>query len=144
MLKNVFGGLLIVHGAIHAMGVAWAWDLADIEGLGGPTLIFGEGTPGDPAITALGWLWLIAMIGFIAAGIGISRRSSLWMPVVGVAATVSLIVTIIWWSEARIGSIVSAVALVAATVYNRLQNDPEPEPHPTAELFVPQWWRTTL
>ncbi len=144
MLKNVFGGLLVVHGAIHAMGVAWAWDLAEIEGLGGPTLIFEGETPGDTAITALGWLWLIATIGFVAAGVGISRGSSLWMPVAGIAATISLIVTVLWWSEAHIGAIVSAMALVAMIVYNRLKSDPEPEPHPTGELFVPQWWRTTL
>ncbi len=144
MLKHFVAGLLIVHGAIHAMGFVWAWNLAEIGELSGPTFLFPGRGPGDPTIIALGGIWLLATIMLIAAGIAVTRRSRLSLPLAGVAAGISLVVTIIWWEAASVGAVVSALILTVAIVRGRLHTAPVPVPEPTAEIFVPQWWRSTL
>ncbi len=108
--------LLVAHGAIHALGFIWAFDLGEVEGLGGPSMIIDGLDSGHPAILAFGILWLVAMVGFMIAGVGVALRTSWALPLAGAAAGISLVPTVVWWEDAWIGALFSGVILVAIGV----------------------------
>ena len=107
--------VVAAHGAIHLLGVWWTFDLGGIDELGGPTLLGTGQAPGEPAMIVLGFLWLIAALGFIAAGVAVASRWPQAAQLIRLAAGISLIPTIIWWNDAWIGAVLSAVLLVVAT-----------------------------
>lgn len=119
MLKYLAAALLIVHGAIHAAGFAWAFQLAEFDDLGGPTLFLETSEPGDPLTMALGGLWLVAALAFVSAGLGIASASWWGLPLAGAAAAVSLVVTVTWWSDALIGALLSGTILFWVAMVDR-------------------------
>ncbi len=111
MQKYLVAALLALHGVIHAAGFAWAFQLAEFDDLGGPTLLLETSGPGDSMILAMGGLWMVAALAFIAASVGIAVDSWWGVSLAGAAAVVSLVVTVVWWDDARIGAILSAAIL---------------------------------
>lgn len=111
------GLILFGHGAIHLLGVWWAFGLGEVEELGGPTLL--DQQPGEPATIVFGVLWLAAALGLMAAGVMVVF--GLWRAILmaAVAAGVSIIPTVVWWNNAWIGAVVSAVVLLAAALSSR-------------------------
>ena len=88
----------------------------------GPTLLVTDQAPGNPTIVALGLLWFAAAIGFIAAGVAVAfgrQRSEL---LAGVAAAISLVPTIVWWNDAWIGAVVSALVLPSIALLRNRSN----------------------
>lgn len=108
--------LLVAHGAIHVLGLLRAFGAAAVEEIGGPTLFIAEAAPGEPASVAFGFLWLVSMLALIAAGIGVARRKTWGLPLAGIGSVMSLISTIVWWSSAWIGAVLSGAILVFCTV----------------------------
>lgn len=104
--------LLVAHGAVHALGFISAFDLAEIEELGGPTLIITDFDRGHPVLLAFGVLWLITTVAFMTAGIGVALRTWWSLPLAGIAAGISLIPTVVWWNDAWIGALLSGIILV--------------------------------
>ena len=119
------GALLIIHGLIHALGVVWVWDLADVDELGGPTF-FSQLAIGDLGMTVLGVLWLAAMVGFVVGGIGVAAQTQWALPLVGGAAIVSLVPTMVWWGDAWAGALVSAAVVVFVFGRPRLLRSHQP------------------
>lgn len=111
-----FAVLLVAHGAVHALGFIWAFDAAEIAGLGGPSLVIVDLESGHPAILAFGVLWLVAMVAFLIAGVGVALGTSWSIPLTGVAAGISLVPTLVWWSDAWVGALLSGIILVATVV----------------------------
>ena len=111
--------LLVAHGAIHVLGFLWAFALADIDEIGGLSLFITAAVPGESVVVAFGLLWLVSMLAFLAAGIGVARTERWGLPLAGIAAGLSLIPTIVWWSDAWVGALLSAaivVLVIAAAV----------------------------
>lgn len=104
--------LLAAHGAIHVLGFLWAFELAEIDQLGGPTLLIGGAAPGDPEIVAFGGLWLVSMLAFMVAGIGVAMGKAWGLPAAGIASGISLVPTVVWWNDAWIGAVLSAAILI--------------------------------
>ena len=124
--------LLVAHGAIHVLGFLWAFNLAQIEEIGSPTLLFAGAELGDPGTVAFGLLWLVAMVAFIAAGIGVARGTAWSIPVTGIAAGISLVPTIVWWNDAWIGAVLSGFILVVTVMSltgGRATRSPGQGPH---------------
>lgn len=117
----IIGGVLVAHGLIHALGFVWAWDLAEVAELGGPTFLIPGLEPGHPAITAFGVLWLVAMVTFVAAGVAAAARRRWWPTLAGIAAGISLVPSVVWWHDANVGAMLSAVILLGVVIF-----DPEP------------------
>jgi len=105
--------LLVAHGAVHVLGFISTFELAQIEEIGGPTLIVTGLDNGHPVMLALGIVWLIAMLAFMVAGIGVALRAPWSLPLAAVIAGLSLIPTILWWNDAWRGALLSGVILVA-------------------------------
>jgi hypothetical protein len=96
----VFVLFLVVHGAIHLMGVAKAFGWAQL-----PALTV-------PISRTVGVGWLVACILFIAAAALVMTRPRAWWGVAALAVVVSTTVIVPSWRDARFGMAANAVALV--------------------------------
>lgn len=137
MQKYPVAVFLALHGVIHAAGFAWAFQLAEFDDLGGPTLLPESSEPGDLVILAMGSLWMIAALAFIAASAGIAVDSWWGAPMAGTAAIVSLVVTALWWNDARIGAILSAAILSGVVALHRATE--ERRGRPLASAGILRW-----
>jgi hypothetical protein len=128
-IRLMAAGLLVIHGGIHALGFFSAWEVAKIEGIGGPSFLLDGLEAGHPAIIAFGLLWLVAMVGFMTAGVGAALDTAWWLFLAGIAAGVGLVPTIVWWNDAWIGAVVNFCILAAVTL-GRSRIEPLHHQHP--------------
>lgn len=109
-MKYIFGIFVIVHGLIHILGFVKGFDLKEIKEL---TL---------PISKQMGILWLIASIFIIAyCVLYFSNFKYTWL--IGfVAVAVSQILIIIFWKDAKFGTIpnifILAISLILFGYYN--------------------------
>jgi hypothetical protein len=97
----VVAAVVVVHGLIHLLGAAKGLGWAEVTQLSQPISI------------AQGVSWLTAAVLIVVTGVLLARTSR-WSWVVGaVAVVVSQAVIITSWSDAKAGTIVNAVLLVA-------------------------------
>ena len=105
--------LLLAHGVVHAMGFLSAWELADVGEVGPPTFLLGDLPARHAALVAFGMLWLLAMLAFMMAAIGVALETSWGLPLAGIAAGFSLVPTIVWWQDAWFGALLDLAILGA-------------------------------
>lgn len=104
MLRFLLLALLLVHGAIHLMGLAKAWDWGPVAAIA------------KPVSRAQGLLWGAAAILFLVAlALVIRHRDTWWVPAAAGAA-VSQALIILHWSDARFGTYANAAILLAAVL----------------------------
>ena len=101
--------LMVLHGLIHLMGFLKEWKLADIEALTGQTII--------PLSETMSWtfglVWLIASLVFLAAAGSLALNRSEWWIITLLGIMVSQILIVIWWKDARFGTVANTVLLAA-------------------------------
>ena len=106
MARYLIGGFLILHGIGHSGGY-WMFVKSWLS----------------PALTnyPLKWffvaLWLIAMIGYLAAGIGVLQMHSWWRVVAAVASIISLIVSVLYIQGAPFNAAAADVIILAALLW---------------------------
>ena len=106
MMRYLIGGFLIVHGIGHSGGY-WMFVKSWLS----------------PALTnyPLKWffvaLWLIPMIGYLAAGIGVFQMQSWWRMVAAVASIISLIVSVLYIEGAPFTAAAADVIILAALLW---------------------------
>jgi len=108
-MRIVIALVLLVHALIHLMGFLSAWKLAEFSQLRGATLI-----PLSAFVArAVGALWLaVAVVLLVASWLRMSEQGAWWnVAAVGVAVSQALIV--LQWQDAKAGSLVNLVLLVA-------------------------------
>ena len=105
MLKYVFAFILVIHGIIHFMGFAKAFNYGNI------TQISKEIS--KPS----GMLWLLTAFLFIAATILFLVKKDAWMFVGLAAVMISQILIFTVWKDAKFGTIANVIILVAV-VFN--------------------------
>jgi hypothetical protein len=82
-------------------------------------------------------LWLATAVAFVVAGIGLIVGKAWWLPLMGTAVLLSLIICIVDWQNAFRGAIIDLVILVPLLLVWGLRIQPQPfpvYPQPTAEL----------
>lgn len=89
--------LIGLHGAIHLMGFAKAWGLAELAQLS------------RPISRPLGLLWLLCAAGFLAAGILLWQGNGSWWRLALPALVVSQFVIVLAWRDARFGTIANLI-----------------------------------
>jgi len=94
--------LLVVHASVHLLGVARAFDLAEIPGLE------------RPIDTPVGVLWGLAALIFLAAAAAAYQWPQGWWAVALAGVAVSMLVVVPSGNEAWAGAIVNLVVVVAA------------------------------
>ncbi|MFP4557223.1 MAG: DUF6544 family protein, partial [Bacteroidales bacterium] len=102
-MKYILSTIMLIHGAIHLMGFAKGFNLANIENLQSEI----------PKLAAL--LWLVVFLLFALSGIFYWLNSNIWMLFASLATVISVILIIANWSDAKFGiipNIVIAIAIV--------------------------------
>ncbi|HEX6194464.1 MAG TPA: DUF6544 family protein, partial [Jiangellaceae bacterium] len=102
VLRSLFIGVVAIHGLIHLMGVAEGLGIADVDQLT------------EPIGVLTGLLWLVAAIGVLATAVLVMLRSRWWWIVSAAAAVVSQTVILTSWDDAKAGSVVNLLMLLAA------------------------------
>lgn len=109
-MKWVLIGLLTLHGLIHLLGFVKTWDIVDVKALSNQTTIPLAGAP----LRAFGLVWLAVCAAFLLAGALLAMGIGAWLPLALVAAVASQVVIILWWQDARAGTIPNLIVLATA------------------------------
>jgi hypothetical protein len=116
LLRIVIAIFLVGHGIGHIMGFLETW--TNWQPFAEPSFnespwIFSDGIfIHSPAGKVFGIFWLVAMIGFFAAGIGLIANQSWWSTVAVTASILSLLAVIPWWNTFTPGIISKKSAVV--------------------------------
>ncbi|WP_266364657.1 DUF6544 family protein [Tellurirhabdus rosea] len=112
MIRLLFAFLLVVHGLIHLIGFTQAWGLSRLAEFSGKTIF----PLGEQASKAVGLLWLVTCLAFLAAaGSFLLKRESWWMIALPVAV-VSQLLVILYWPDAKAGTAANLLILLVAAV----------------------------
>ena len=103
VLRWVLVVLLVAHGLIHLLGAAKGFGWAAVSQLKEPI------GPGGGALWLLAAMLLLASAALLAAG-----ASTWWWAVVALGAVVSQIAIVTSWSDAKYGTVVNLILLLAA------------------------------
>lgn len=118
LLRWGLAGVLILHGIGHLMFPATVWADAAMGFTASPWLLPGALTVHSSAGQISAVVWLVALVLFLAAAIGLVRRASWWTSAVLTAAVLSLLVLVLWWNtitpESRVWVALVDVAIIAA------------------------------
>jgi hypothetical protein len=100
-MKYVVAFLLVMHGLAHVTGILGAWASGE-QGFQDEAWTFSRGVTARSAVGQV-WslLWLVALIGFVGAGLGLSfgsgAESTTWWPTLAIAAAAVSLVAIVPW-----------------------------------------------
>lgn len=103
---------LALHGFAHFVGFAGSFGLA--ESIPYRTTVLGGTVDlGDTGIRAFGVLWLLAAGAFLVASAAAMTSQEWWLKALLVAATGSLVLSLMTLPEARIGVLLNVLILAA-------------------------------
>lgn len=108
MVRMVMVILLLAHGVGHVMGFLDAWTTVPVGFSDTPWFLGGDTVMDSAVGRAFGLLWLVVMLAFVAAGLGLAARQPWWPSLVVAAAVLSLAVILPWWSTVAPGARVGA------------------------------------
>ena len=103
-MKNIFTIIVIIHALIHLLGFLKAFQLAEINQLT------------QNISKPMGILWLIALILFLTAAIQFISNHDLWWITALAAVILSQVLIILFWQDAKFGTIPNIVILLAAII----------------------------
>jgi hypothetical protein len=98
MIRWLIAIAMLMHGAGHIMFFLEAFTASPMGFSSAPWLLPGAFTVDSPVGKAFGLLWLLAMLGFMAAAIGLITRQEWWPALAVASAVVSLVVLLPWWN----------------------------------------------
>ncbi len=101
MLKIIFSAIVLIHGLIHLMGFAKAFEYGNITQL-------------NRAISKpMGLLWLSTALLFVAAITLLWSKNEAWLALALAAALLSQVLIFTSWNDAKFGTIANVLVLVA-------------------------------
>jgi hypothetical protein len=104
--------LMALHGIAHLPGFLVPWKLTQSADLPyTTTLLAGRVDVGGGGIRAVGVLWLLTAMAFVAAAFATWTARSGWLPLATGCALVSLVLSVLSLPAARIGVGVNVVVL---------------------------------
>ncbi|HVZ39449.1 MAG TPA: ABC transporter permease [Candidatus Kapabacteria bacterium] len=104
--------LFLTHGIAHLPGFIVLARVATMKGMPYRTTILGGRIDvGDVGTRAIGLLWLLAAVAFVAVAIGLYAGAAWWRPGALGVAGFSLVLGILCWPEARIGVVINAAII---------------------------------
>jgi hypothetical protein len=109
--------LALIHGAIHLMGFVNGVGLARIQSFSGQTIL----PLSKSAAQVAAYAWLMAASLFLAAIVAFLLRSN-WIPLATVALVLSQLLILLFWSDAKWGTLVNlALGLITFISFSAQQ-----------------------
>lgn len=116
LLRLLFAAPLIVHGLAHIGGFLTSWTSMDAGYSERPWVFSQSVTLRSPLGRVFGLLWLLVVLGFVAAGLGLGLGQPWWPTLAIVSALGSLVAIVPWWNAvpagARFGAAFDLLVLV--------------------------------
>jgi hypothetical protein len=112
-MRIVLAVLMVVHGVAHLVGFAGAWKLVPGGFPYRTTVLGGQVDLGNAGIRAVGILWLLTAVAFVAVAVGAVAGVAWWAPAALVIATVSLLLTVLDFPEAHTGAVIDIAIIMA-------------------------------
>ena len=112
MIRIIFSFIIFLHGLIHLSGFVKEWKLIQVKQLTGETLISLSGGLSE----TVGILWLTACLLFILSGVAYLLGKGWWWMVAVIAIVISQILIIIYWKDAKFGTIANFIILIACVL----------------------------
>lgn len=110
--------VLVIHGLGHVMFAMAAWTNIDVGFTANPWILPGNVMADSLLGKASAIIWLLAMLGFLAAALGLVTQAGWWPGVAVGAAALSLIVLLLWWQtvtpDSRLWAALVDVVIVVA------------------------------
>jgi len=103
--------VMVMHGIGHIMGFLAAWTKIPVGWRDAPWLLGGGYHITSPVGAAWGLLWLVVLIGFVGAGLGLIWSQPWWLALAVASAVVSLVAILPWWTSAPLGAAVGGVVV---------------------------------
>jgi hypothetical protein len=101
-VRWIVGVVVVLHGLIHLLGAAKGLGWAEVTQLT------------QPISSIMGGAWLAAGMLVVVAGVMLARSARGWWVVSAAAALISQAVILSSWSDAKAGTVVNLILLVAA------------------------------
>ncbi len=109
----IFTLAILVHGVGQSMGFLESWQIAvmnpqaqaDYRG------VLGMMGAGDIVVKSVGLLFIVTMIGFLAAMYGFYQGLKWWRPAITVMSVFSLAIFSLWWANMPITNLAGALTL---------------------------------
>jgi len=101
-MKLIFAAIILIHGLIHFMGFAKAFNYGEMKQL---TI---------PISKNVGALWMLTAFLFIIAAILLFMKKENWWMMATVAVIISQVVIIMSWKDAKFGTIANVLILIVA------------------------------
>ena len=107
MIKTILFIFILIHGLIHLLGFVKGFDLVNTSNFSGKALF--------PLSKDLGHmlaiLWLAACVCFLLSGTAILLRKEWWWMLATIAIILSQVLVIIYWKDARFGTVANILLL---------------------------------
>ncbi len=107
MGKTLICLLIVTHGLIHLIGFVKGFGIAELSSFSGRTIIFLS----KGASQSISVLWLVACMLFLVAGAGLWLHKDWWFLIAATAIILSQLLIIIYWPDARAGTIANIILL---------------------------------
>lgn len=109
---------MLMHGVGHIMFFLESFTASPMGFTDTPWLLPGAFTVTSPVGKAFALLWLVAMLGFVAAAIGLFTRQEWWATLAVASAVISLVVLLPWWNtvtpSSRVWVLLADLVIIAA------------------------------
>ena len=118
MIRWLIGIAMLMHGVGHIVFFLEAFTPSPMGFSDAPWLLPGAFTVTSPVGKAFALLWLVAMLGFTGAAIGLFARREWWPTLTVAAAVISLVVLLPWWNtitpSSRVWVLLADVVVIVA------------------------------
>ena len=101
----------VAQGIGHIIGFLAAWTKIPGGWRNKPWLLGGGYSITSPVGAAWGLLWLVVLVGFIGAGLGLLWAQPWWLALAVASSLVSLIAILPWWRSVPVGAAVGGVVV---------------------------------
>ena len=109
---------MLMHGVGHMVFFLEAFTGSPMGFADAPWLLPGAFTVTSAVGKAFALLWLLAMLGFLIAAIGLLTRRSWWPALAVASAVISLVVLLPWWNtitpSSRVWVLLADLVIIAA------------------------------
>lgn len=103
-MRTAFIILLAIHGVIHLFGFLKAFDISEFNAIA------------QPISKPLGALWLLVFLLFLATAILLATQYDYWWMVGTIAVVLSQLLIIVYWTDAKFGTIANLIILAPITL----------------------------
>jgi hypothetical protein len=112
-MRFAIAALMALHGIAHVVGFAGAWQIAPEGFPYRTTVLKGHVDLGNVGIRVVGVLWLVLAVGFVTVAVGAVGGVAWWTAAALGVATVSLLLSILEFPEARLGVVINLLIIAA-------------------------------